>query len=220
MVAKYIIKKVMKSSLKKKRANTPTLESITKQYNRMLERNKSPAIKFSNRSSHASGPKLLRNKQKSGIGAVDTAGESYGFGGRNFYVHDYASIPVAKSAFNRGISETSDFQSSVKNLIGLDKMTNLNKQRQLMAKDKTKITKAPKKKMLGGLLTAGAKEAAKRYFKSGGRKTTTIMKMFGGARSEAKTDVLSGFKMNTSDQYTKNLFDKSMQRIIDLGRKK
>lgn len=208
----------MKSSLKKKRTNTPTLESITKQYSRMLERNKSPAINYSIRSSHAAGPKLLRNKQKSSIGAVDTAGESYGFAGRNFYVHDYANVPTAKSAFNRGISETSDFQSSVKNLIGLDKMTNLNKQRQLMAKDK--ITKAPKKKMLGGLLTAGAKEAAKRYFKSGGRKTTTIMKMFGGTRSEAKTDVLSGLKMNTSDQYTKNLFNKSMQRIIDLRRKK
>jgi len=26
--------------------------------------------------------------------------------------------------------------------------------------------------------------------------------------------------MNTSDQYTKNLFDKSMQKIIDLRRKK
>ena len=46
------------------------------------------------------------------------------------------------------------------------------------------------------------------------------MKQFGGTRTEAKTDVLSGLKMHTSDQYTKNLFDKSMQRLIEAYRKK
>jgi hypothetical protein len=78
----------------------------------------------------------------------------------------------------------------------------------------------PKKKLLGGLLTAAGKQAAKSYFKSGGRRTSTIMKKFGGTRTEAKTDVLSGLKMHTSDQYTKNLFDKSMQRLIEAYRKK
>jgi hypothetical protein len=77
-----------------------------------------------------------------------------------------------------------------------------------------------KKKLLGGLLTAAGKQAAKSYIKSGGRKTTTIMKQFGSTRTEAKTDVLSGLKMHTSDQYTKNLFNKSMQRLIDAYRKK
>jgi hypothetical protein len=52
----------------------------------------------------------------------------------------------------------------------------------------------PKKKLLGGLLTAAGKQAAKSYFKSGGRRTGTIMKKFGGTRTEAKTDVLSGFE--------------------------
>jgi hypothetical protein len=70
-------------------------------------------------------------------------------------------------------------------------------------------------------LTAAGKQAAKSYFKSGGgRRTGTIMKKFGGTRTEAKTDVLSGLKMHTSDQYTKNLFDKSMQRLIEAYRKK
>jgi len=46
------------------------------------------------------------------------------------------------------------------------------------------------------------------------------MKQFGGTRTEAKTDVLSGLKMHTSDQYTKNLFNKSMQRLIEAYRKK
>ena len=106
---------------------------------------------------------------------------------------------------------TQRFQDNVKDLIGLDSIS-IKMQQKKMFK--------PKKKLLGGLLTAAGKQAAKSYIKSGGRKTTTIMKQFGGTRTEAKTDVLSGLKMHTSDQYTKNLFDKSMQRLIDAYRKK
>jgi hypothetical protein len=108
---------------------------------------------------------------------------------------------------------TQRFQDNVKDLIGIDSVSNKMQQRKMFRKN-------VKKKLAGGLLMAGAKEAAKRYLKSGGRKTTTIMKQFGSSRMEAKTDVLSGMKMHTSDQYTKNLFDKSMQRLIDAYRKK
>jgi|TARA_R100001460_G_scaffold18405_1_gene39107 hypothetical protein len=51
------------------------------------------------------------------------------------------------------------------------------------------------KKMLGGLLTAGIKTAAKKYFKTG-NKTQQIVKKHGGSRSDAKTDVKSGIKNN------------------------
>ena len=106
---------------------------------------------------------------------------------------------------------TQRFQDNVKDLIGLDSISIKMQQKKMF---KTK------KKLLGGLLTAAGKQAAKSYIKSGGRKTTTIMKQFGSTRTEAKTDVLSGLKMHTSDQYTKNLFNKSMQRLIDAYRKK
>ena len=106
---------------------------------------------------------------------------------------------------------TQRFQDNVKDLIGLDSISVKMQQRK-----KFKL----KKKLLGGLLTAAGKQAAKSYFKSGGRRTGTIMKKFGGTRTEAKTDVLSGLKMHTSDQYTKNLFNKSMQRLIEAYRKK
>jgi hypothetical protein len=106
---------------------------------------------------------------------------------------------------------TQRFQDNVKDLIGLDSISVKMQQRKKFK---------PKKKLLGGLLTAAGKQAAKSYFKSGGRRTGTIIKKFGGTRTEAKTDVLSGLKMHTSDQYTKNLFDKSMQRLIEAYRKK
>ena len=49
-----------------------------------------------------------------------------------------------------------------------------------------------KKKMLvGGLLTAGIKGAARKLFKSGTRKTQQIVKESGGTRKDAKSDVKS-----------------------------
>ena len=50
-----------------------------------------------------------------------------------------------------------------------------------------------KKLLLGGLLTKGIKEAAKKYFKHG-RKTSEIVKKEGGTRAEAKSDVKSGIR--------------------------
>ena len=56
MIAKYVIRKVMKAALKKKRVNTPTLESTTKQYKRMLERNKRPTPADTHVSAGTKGP--------------------------------------------------------------------------------------------------------------------------------------------------------------------
>ena len=64
MIAKYVIRKVMKAALKKKRVNTPTLESTTKQYKRMLERNKRPTPADTHVSAGTKGPIPLNKQSK------------------------------------------------------------------------------------------------------------------------------------------------------------
>jgi hypothetical protein len=132
-------------------------------------------------------------------------------GGTEYILPEGKNIKGIK--FVNDKTPTQRFQDNVKDLIGIDSVSNKMQQRKMFRKN-------VKKKLAGGLLLAGVKQAAKRYIKSGGKKTTTIMKQFGSSRTEAKTDVLSGMKMHTSDQYTKNLFDKSMQKLIDAYRKK
>jgi len=51
-----------------------------------------------------------------------------------------------------------------------------------------------KKLLLGGLLTAGIKGAAKKLFKRGARKTQQIVKESGGSRAQAKEDVKSAIR--------------------------
>ena len=67
--------------------------------------------------------------------------------------------------------------------------------------------------LLGGLLTAGIKSAAKKYFKSGGRKTQEIVKESGGTRFHAKQDVKSGIRDNVKATLNTNLI-KSKKRMI------
>ena len=57
----------------------------------------------------------------------------------------------------------------------------------------------------GGLLTAGIKAAAKKFFKKG-NKTQQIINQFGGTRAHAKADVKSGIK----DNFAMKLKDKSL----------
>ena len=65
------------------------------------------------------------------------------------------------------------------------------------------------KKMMGGLLTAGIKGAAKKLFKSGSRKTQQIVKESGVSRSVAKSDVKSSIRDQIKSDY--NFVNKKFQ---------
>ena len=52
------------------------------------------------------------------------------------------------------------------------------------------------RKLAGGLITKGIMGAFRKYVKSGGRKTSEIVKKSGGRRSDAKADVKSGISRN------------------------
>jgi len=66
-----------------------------------------------------------------------------------------------------------------------------------------------KKMLVGGLLTAGIKGAAKKFFKSGGRKTQQIVKESGVSKSIAKSDVKSGIRDQIKSDY--NVVNKKFQ---------
>lgn len=71
-----------------------------------------------------------------------------------------------------------------------------------------------KKLLLGGLLTTGIKGAAKKFFKSGGRKTNEIVKESGGTRAQAKADVKSAIRDNLKSQLRSSNLIKSKKRMI------
>ena len=79
-----------------------------------------------------------------------------------------------------------------------------------------------KKKMLvGGLLTAGIKGAARKLFKSGTRKTQQIVKESGGTRKDAKSDVKSAIsnelkgKLSTREySISSPFFNKKLRRQL------
>ena len=108
MIAKYVIRKVMKAALKKKRLNTPTLESTTKQYKRMLERNKRPTPADTHVSAGTKGPIPLNKQSKI---QSSLSGDEY-----NFPMNKY--MKGVKFANDR--TETQRFQDNVRDLIGLD----------------------------------------------------------------------------------------------------
>ena len=58
------------------------------------------------------------------------------------------------------------------------------------------------KMLTGGLLTAGIKGAAKKFFKSGGRKTQQIVKESGVSKGIAKSDVKSGIRDQIKSDYS------------------
>ena len=70
------------------------------------------------------------------------------------------------------------------------------------------------KKLLGGLLTTGIKGAAKKFFKSGGRKTHQIVKESGGTRAQAKADVKSAIRDNLKVELGRSNLIKSKKRMI------
>ena len=72
-----------------------------------------------------------------------------------------------------------------------------------------------KKKMLvGGLLTAGIKGAARKLFKSGTRKTQQIVKESGGTRAGAKSDVKSAIADDLKAKLRSSKLIKSKRRMI------
>ena len=111
MIAKYVIRKVMKAALKKKRVNTPTLESTTKQYKRMLERNKRPTPADTHVSAGTKGPVPISKQSQI---QSSLSGTEY-------------SLPIRKNIkgvkFVNDKTETQRFQDSVKDLIGIDSIS-------------------------------------------------------------------------------------------------
>ena len=71
-----------------------------------------------------------------------------------------------------------------------------------------------KKLLLGGLLTTGIRGAARKFFKSGGRKTNQIVKESGGTRAQAKADVKSAIRDNLKSQLRSSNLIKSKKRMI------
>ena len=108
MIAKYVIRKVMKAALKKKRVNTPTLESTTKQYKRMLERNKRPTPADTHVSAGTKGPIPLNKQSKI---QSSLSGTEY-----TFPMNKY----MKGIKFANDKTDTQRFQDNVRDLIGLD----------------------------------------------------------------------------------------------------
>ena len=103
-----------------------------------------------------------------------------------------------------------DFQSSVKDLIGLDQLS-VRKAHRAYFKARERRKNRIKKKMLGGLLTKGIKMAYKEMRKGGTRTSREIMKIEGVDKKTAQSDIKFGLK-NVLKGNLKRLQDRIKRR--------
>ena len=132
--------------------------------------------------------------------------------GRTYTVNlDTFKKTAALGAFGpKRTTPMQDFQSSVKDLIGLDQLS-VRKAHRAYFKARERRKNRIKKKMLGGLLTKGIKMAYKEMRKAGTRTSREIMKIEGVDKKTAQSDIKFGLR-NVLKGNLKRLQDRIKRR--------
>ena len=132
--------------------------------------------------------------------------------GRTYSINlDTFKKTAALGAFGpRRSTTTQDFQSAVKNLIGLDQLS-IRKAHKASHRARERRKNKIKKKMLGGLLTKGIKMAYKEMRKGGTRTSREIMKIEGVDKKTAQSDIKFGLR-NVLKGRLKTLQDRIKRR--------